>query len=609
MAAFRNGTKPILVVTDVAARGIDIPFMDHVIHYHFPPTPKLFVHRSGRAARAGRIGFCWSLVEPDELPYMVDLHLFLGRKLSCAKGEFESIDEDSEAIEPYNLDQMTPDMVHYGSIPESILTLEVENVRRILDAELTGSDNAETMRALSKVCGNAMKQYRRTRPEASGQGVRRAKAMLEGKKTETGERVGGSSIPPHPFLQGLEMEQYERDKQKGKIGSLNDLENIRKRQEFLEAMAQFRPKETVFEAFATGGGKDTGILSQVDKGRTTSTSKKNDSSFALTAMKNMRRQMRMARDKGSALVVAGSTNALEANDENETEPEEIDDATDTISSMTKSKQKSPIKTRAVVESKRRLSKAERRRLKKNPNASLPVKTNTQKEKKKSRGDFRDPTFFIENDGISNPEEAERQRQVEAAMQPSAANIKGLQGNALRIEEAMLDIVGDENEQLVQKQRMMRWDKSKRKYIQTTVGAELSGDSRSKKLRLESGQVVKTDKLKLGELYEKWQKKTNRSIGRDGVFDTPTNNDDDDFEPSAKFKSKGKGSSKRGRNTDDRQMSAKAIKMDRDRKQDMKMKNMKKGDRKRLEKRGKSDEKGAVKKGFQGKKGMSGRWKR
>ena len=122
--------------------------------------------------------------------------------------------------------------------------------------------------------------------------------------------------------------------------------------------------------------------------------------------------------------------------------------------------------------------------------------------------------------------------------------------------------------------------------------------------------MKTDKLKLGELYEKWQKKTNRSIGRDGVFDTPTNNDDDDYEVSPKVKGKGKGSAKKGKN-EDRQMSAQAIKMDRDRKQDMKMKNMNKGDRKRLErtKKGKSDDKTAQKKGFQGKKGMSGRWKR
>lgn len=608
LAAFRNGSKPILVVTDVAARGIDIPFMDHVIHYHFPPTPKLFIHRSGRAARAGRIGYCWGLVEPDELPYMVDLHLFLGRKLRCSKGDSDNADQ--EVIEPYTLDDMTPEMVHYGSVPESILTMEVENVRRILDSEMAGSGNAETMRALLKVCANAMKQYRRTRPEASGQGVRRAKAILEGEKTETGERVGGTAIPPHPFLQGLELEQYERDRQKGKIGTLNDLENIKKRQEFLQAMAQFRPKETVFEAFATGGGKDVGILSQVDKGRTTAAAKRYDSSFALTAMKNMRRQMRMARDKGSALVVAGSEMAMERNeDEHFSEEDEYREA-ETNTTMSASKTSG-----AVVETKRRLSKAERRRLKKNPTVDSNQTLTQSEKKKKATRDFRDPTFFIEMDAVTNPEEANRQRQVEAAMQPSAANtIKGIQGTAMRMEEAMLDIVGDENDQLVQKQRMMRWDKSKRKYIQTTVGAELSGESRSKRLKLESGQVVNKDKLKLGAMYEKWQKKTNRSIGRDGVFDTPAN-DEDDYDAGQKGKrkgnGKGKGQNKNVGKDDDKQKSARDIKMDRERNQDMKLKNMKKGDRKRMERNQKQTgaDKGAPKKGFQGKRGMSGRWKK
>lgn len=127
LAAFRNGTKPIMVVTDVAARGVDIPFMDHVIHYHFPPTAKLFIHRSGRAARAGRIGFCWGLVEPEELPYMVDLHLFLGRKLTTSRGatstERTDLEGDSDEamkydiVEPYTLQDMTPEMVHYGSVP------------------------------------------------------------------------------------------------------------------------------------------------------------------------------------------------------------------------------------------------------------------------------------------------------------------------------------------------------------------------------------------------------------------------------------------------------------------------------------------------------------
>ncbi len=73
LTRFRKAKLQYLVVTDVAARGIDIPLLENVIHYDFPPRPKLFIHRSGRTARAGATGAAWSLVSPIDLAYLADL--------------------------------------------------------------------------------------------------------------------------------------------------------------------------------------------------------------------------------------------------------------------------------------------------------------------------------------------------------------------------------------------------------------------------------------------------------------------------------------------------------------------------------------------------------
>jgi ATP-dependent RNA helicase DDX54/DBP10 len=68
LSSFRRGITPILVVTDVAARGIDVPLIDVVIHHSFPPSAKLFVHRSGRAARGtiffSSCFFCLAFLSP-----------------------------------------------------------------------------------------------------------------------------------------------------------------------------------------------------------------------------------------------------------------------------------------------------------------------------------------------------------------------------------------------------------------------------------------------------------------------------------------------------------------------------------------------------------------
>lgn len=66
LAGFHNGRYRIMVATDVAARGIDVPHIEHVINYDVPFVPQDYIHRIGRTARAGRSGQALSLIAPEE---------------------------------------------------------------------------------------------------------------------------------------------------------------------------------------------------------------------------------------------------------------------------------------------------------------------------------------------------------------------------------------------------------------------------------------------------------------------------------------------------------------------------------------------------------------
>jgi superfamily II DNA/RNA helicase len=69
---FRNGTNKILIATDLAARGIDIPEMDFIIHYELPARPDEFIHRNGRTARMHSNGTAYVLKwVNEELPLFI----------------------------------------------------------------------------------------------------------------------------------------------------------------------------------------------------------------------------------------------------------------------------------------------------------------------------------------------------------------------------------------------------------------------------------------------------------------------------------------------------------------------------------------------------------
>ena len=83
---FKQGKVPVLVATDIAARGLDIEELPFVINYELPHTPEDYVHRIGRTGRAGLPGEAISLVAPEEMKFLEDIERLLKRKLPRASG-------------------------------------------------------------------------------------------------------------------------------------------------------------------------------------------------------------------------------------------------------------------------------------------------------------------------------------------------------------------------------------------------------------------------------------------------------------------------------------------------------------------------------------------
>jgi ATP-dependent RNA helicase RhlB len=85
LAKFRDGTLPVLVATDVAARGLHIPDVSHVINYDLPQDPEDYVHRIGRTARAGATGVAISFACETYAFSLPDIESYIGRKIASAQ--------------------------------------------------------------------------------------------------------------------------------------------------------------------------------------------------------------------------------------------------------------------------------------------------------------------------------------------------------------------------------------------------------------------------------------------------------------------------------------------------------------------------------------------
>ena len=222
LADFKEGRTNILCVTDLAARGIDIPLLENVVNYDFPVGSRSFVHRVGRTARAGRRGWAYSILTNHELPHLLDLELFLSRPIVTA---------------PVSGTPNYANNLVMGTFPRPLIDSELEHFQTVL------VDPNTTLIALQGTAQRGQKMYERSAAKASPASYRRAKEMV---KSGKGLASNIAEVPCiHPIFANLE-----------------EVDSNTARASLLATINSFKPNETVFE-IGSRGMKGKNAASQI----------------------------------------------------------------------------------------------------------------------------------------------------------------------------------------------------------------------------------------------------------------------------------------------------------------------------------------------------------
>lgn len=206
LKSFRDGDSEVIVVTDVAARGLDIPVMDNVINYDHPPNSRLFIHRVGRTARAGQKGRAISLVTRDDLPYLCDLETVVGI--------------DIQQAEPRIL----------GTVPRPLIDDTNHSLKGLEHEE------AQVLPALREVMRKGQGMYERSRSKASSRGYRLAKNIGNASSTDRSK----DTHPDFASSEGSDAAQVH----------------------LLHSLSNFRPSETIMEMGRKGKSSTVDLMNQ-----------------------------------------------------------------------------------------------------------------------------------------------------------------------------------------------------------------------------------------------------------------------------------------------------------------------------------------------------------
>jgi len=221
---FRRKRIGILLVTDVAARGLDIPVLDNVINFDFPDNDKLFIHRIGRTARAGKEGRVISLLSPADLAYFFDIKHTLGRKLitSYQDPENEKVKYSKDILNKALKDF---DTISIGSIPMNTISGIKESAKFFLNSRT----DIESIEESSVKAYNKMLLFKQ---KPTGYGVKQTKKL--------------GHIDIHPFFIN---EKTVSEEELQKQSFLNQLKNFKPKESYFERVNETNVNDTIIKQF------------------------------------------------------------------------------------------------------------------------------------------------------------------------------------------------------------------------------------------------------------------------------------------------------------------------------------------------------------------------
>jgi ATP-dependent RNA helicase DeaD len=143
MGRLRGGTADLLVATDVAARGLDVDLLTHVVNYDVPSAPEAYVHRIGRVGRAGREGVAITLAEPRERRMLETIERVTGQRVTVERVPTVA-DLRTRRLE-----------LTRGALQESLLTDDLDRFRVVVDSLVGEFDLEQVALAAVKLAHEA----------------------------------------------------------------------------------------------------------------------------------------------------------------------------------------------------------------------------------------------------------------------------------------------------------------------------------------------------------------------------------------------------------------------------------------------------------------------